>query len=179
MTRDELGKIIMALSATYDNFPVTEKAQFDIWYEMLRDLDYRVTMIAVKELIATSVFPPKIAEIRRGATQILHPTQTSTEAWEEVTRAVRRHGSYGEAEALAQMSPIARRVVKSMGYRELCLSENQMADRAHFLKLFEVLRDKEVRRLQIGEPLAEAIEDEREREKDKVLQLTNKIGNKL
>jgi hypothetical protein len=40
---------------------------------------------------------------------------------------------------------VTHKVVEAIGFRTLCLSENEMADRAHFLKVYETLakRDRE------------------------------------
>jgi hypothetical protein len=35
-----------------------------------------------------------------------------------------------------------RLAVKRMGWRELCMSENNMADRAHFLRIYETMEKR-------------------------------------
>ena len=77
-----------------------------VWHEMLGDLDYAVASMAVKKIIMQNTFAPAIAEVRKAATEIMSPEQvTGSEAWGEVTRAIRHYGYYRETEALASMPP--------------------------------------------------------------------------
>lgn len=110
-----------------------------IWYEMFQDDSEAVFMHAVKRFLATSKFAPTIAALRACIQEATNPTAevTADDAWGEVKDAIKGYGSYNEIAALEAMSPMVRKIVKAMGYRSLCLSENQMADRAHFLKMFD------------------------------------------
>lgn len=53
-----------------------------------------------------------------------------------VARAIRDYGYNNSDKALASMPEDVRFVVKQLGWTDLCLSENAMADRAHFLKIY-------------------------------------------
>ena len=55
------------------------------------------------------------------------------------------------------LDPLTRKCVESMGYMELCMSENIMADRAHYQRIFETLSKREQVNKQLGLPLLEAI----------------------
>ena len=46
-------------------------------------------------------------------------------------------GFYQQEEALASMDETTRKVVKRLGWKELCESENQMQDRANFRMVYE------------------------------------------
>ena len=59
-----------------------------------------------------------------------------TAAWGYVARAIRDYGYNNPDKALASMPEDVRFVVKQLGWTDLCLSENAMADRAHFLKIY-------------------------------------------
>lgn len=44
-----------------------------------------------------------------------------------------------------------------MGWRELCISEDAMADRAHFLKIYDQLAEREEREAAVPLPVMEKI----------------------
>lgn len=72
-------------------------------------------------------------------------------------RAIRRFGSYEEAAALESLPPLTRETVKRLGYRSLCLSENQIADRANFRDLYELLEKREAENSKIPLPVCEKL----------------------
>lgn len=117
-----------------------------LWENMLSDVDYRTAELAIQKHMSESPFPPTVADIRKQVADITVPQQISgMEAWGEVTNAIRRFGSYREEEAKESMSPVTRKVVDYIGYRYLCMSEDEMADRAHFIKAFDTIAQREHR----------------------------------
>ena len=143
MTKGEVAKLLVVLAASYPKFEVDD-VKVQVWHEMLGDLDYAVASMAVKKIIMQNTFPPAIAEVRKAVTELMNPEQvTSSEAWGEVTRAIRNYGYYREGEALASMSPTTAQVVRYMGWREICLSEEPEILRAHFLKMYDQVAARE------------------------------------
>jgi hypothetical protein len=108
---------------------------------MLADLDYAVANAAAERLIATSKWIPTIAEIREACLAITAgPKVPGGEAWGAVMRAIGRFGAYRTPGVEFNLEdPIAQRCVLSLGWRELCLSENAIADRARFIELYDQL----------------------------------------
>lgn len=146
MNKKQFSFIIAALKSNYRNFGVDTKEQIEFWYEMLKDIDYQILELAVKKLISEMVYPPTIADIRKAVAETIEePMLDAAGAWGEVKLAIRNYGSYREEEALKSLSPITRKVIEGMGWKELCWSksENEMANRAHFIKLYEALTDRE------------------------------------
>lgn len=139
MNRKEFLEIMAGIESLYENFNVMNNDfALEVWYDLLKDIPTQVMGIVIKKHLATSPFAPKICDIRQLVTEVTtEPSKDPAEAWGEVTKAIQRYGSYNEATALESMSETTRKVVIAMNYRELCLSENQMADRAHFIKLYE------------------------------------------
>ena len=85
-------------------------------------------------LIATIKFPPTIAEMRESISTVVHSAlPDSGDACGEVIISISHYGYYHQEEALASMREPLRLAVKLMGWGDLCMSENGMADRAHFL----------------------------------------------
>ena len=58
-------------------------------------------------------------------------------AWGEVITAIREYGGYEPEKALQSMSPVTRLAVQRIGWKELCMSEDQNIDRAHFFKIYQ------------------------------------------
>lgn len=162
MTRQEVIKIMSVIEKAYPKFNYVSGEDFEaimLWQEMLSDVDYPLANAVVKQHISRNKFQPTIADIRGGVAEITAPkTQlTSDQAWGEIIRAIKRHGIYQEAEALASMSPITARIAKNMNWKETCMSENQMADRAHFIKMFEAKQQRAKQQAMLPEGLAKDI----------------------
>lgn len=158
MNKKEFALIIAALKSNYRNFGVETKEQMNFWYDMLKDIEYSVLELAVKKLICEMVYPPTIADIRKSVAETIQaPVLDAATAWGEVRDAIRRYGFYRKEEALKSLSFLTRKVVQGIGWQELCLSENQMADRAHFIKMFESIAQREKQERMLAVPLREDI----------------------
>lgn len=67
-----------------------------LWTDMLRDLDARAATLAVKRLIASSKWPPSVAEVREAAVEnVRHMRMTARPelAWAHVSNAVAWFGT--------------------------------------------------------------------------------------
>lgn len=71
MRFDEFKNIVMAMKEAYpsSNTMTTEEG-INLWYEMLKDLDYGKVAKAVHRHIQKSRFAPSIAEIRQESVQV-------------------------------------------------------------------------------------------------------------
>lgn len=146
MKRAEVIKLIGLCSINYRKWPEEgkEEAIISLWGSMLSDVDFEVAQLAIKKFMSESVYPPTIADIRSRIADIQAPDRKSAiEAWGEVTHLIRKYGSYRQADALSEMSELTRKVVDHIGFRYLCMSENEMADRAHFMKAYDNLAERE------------------------------------
>lgn len=164
MTKKETYKILTMLEVAYDRFEVSGMpTKMELWHEMLSDLDYRLALTVVKKHISEEHFPPTIASIRKNVAEITNPgTQmTADQGWGEITKAIRKYGIYQEEEALASMSPLTARIAKNMNWKEICMSENQMADRAHFIKMFEANQNIAHQQAMLPDGLAKEIEQQK------------------
>ncbi|MGC9100875.1 MAG: replicative helicase loader/inhibitor [Caldisericum sp.] len=141
MTQKEMTLILKMLSEAYQNFELSE-AKFQVWYELLGDLDFEVVKIAVETLVLQSSFVPTIADIRKKVLEITNPIPDASEAFLEVREAIKKYGHEGGSLALKHMSPLTAEVCKRIGWRNICLSENPEAIREQFFSLYSELRDK-------------------------------------
>ena len=157
MTKAEVAKILTVLAAVYPKFEVDD-LKVQVWHEMLGDLDYDTANMAVKKLILESTFPPAIAEVRKAVMEILNPDgMTAADAWGEVVQAIRRYGYYRAEEALANMSPKTARIVRSIGWQEICMSEEPGVVRGQFLKMYQQVAEREHKERLLPEALKREI----------------------
>lgn len=147
MTQNETARILAVIAAANPRFQVDEKGMtLKVWHELLGDLDYNIVQLAVKKLILEMPYPPAIADVRKRAVEVMTPPEDridASEAWGEVMQAIRLYGYYREAEALKSMSPKAAKVVRWMGWREICLSEEPGVVRGQFLKMYQQVAERE------------------------------------
>ena len=97
MTKSEtvqLFAIIKSLFPRDDSFKNATKDMVDAWAEMLGDIPFDHAKAAVKAAVATSPFPPSIAEIRDYATRLTTPKRlTADEAWGIAQDVIRTYGT--------------------------------------------------------------------------------------
>ena len=79
------------------------------------------------------------------------------EGWEQVQRAIRRYGSYEQQKALDSMDEVTRQAVQQMGWKNICLSDNETADRANFRMIYERLAERRRQDAQLPEALRQRI----------------------
>lgn len=153
-TETEIDEVWGLAAAAYPHFKAPA-ATLLLWGKLLADIPGAVLRAAVLKCITDSEFFPTVHALRAAATDIqASGRQTGLEAWGRVRDAIRKHGDYhppkGTAYVLAAGNyewdfddPLAAVVVRSMGWAYLCQSDEVMADRAHFLKAYEAIRDRE------------------------------------
>ena len=147
MNKKEFAIFASALRTYYpkENILPNEQA-LELWYKQLQDIPYKVAEVTLYKWVATNKWSPSIADIREQATEVTQGAAKDWgEAWEEVLRAIRLYGSYEEQKALDSLDETTRRVVKRLGFRNLCFSENIQNDRANFRMIYEqqLQRDKQ------------------------------------
>jgi len=145
MTKTETVKLLAVISAAFPNIQVAE-ATVALWHELLGDLDLNLVLAATKKLILESPYPPTIADIRKQVVEITTPHDEKIDAataWGEVEKAIQLYGYYREAEAMASMSPRTAKVVKYIGWQEICLSEEPGVVRGQFLKMYQQIAERE------------------------------------
>ena len=115
-----------------------------VWYQMLKDLPYDLANAAIQRYALTNKFPPAIAEIREQAALLMDGDLVNDWAtgWNQVKRAIGAYGQWAEERALKSMDEITRACVKRLGWKELCMSENPVADRANFRMIYEQVQQQ-------------------------------------
>lgn len=149
MNSEEMAKIMTTLSAAYPRQPITP-ATMQVYSQMLSDLDYKQVQAAVIKHIATNSFFPSIAEIRQAVLDVgVDRLPSPSEAWLEVQKQIRDVGSYRTPNF--SNSLIEKTVSAMGGWVDLCRSEEPVGvERAHFLRIYEALMNREIEQLKSG-----------------------------
>ena len=87
MTKQEFAILAKAIRAVYPNMLADDGAK-NVWYELLKDLDYRPASAALQRHLQTSKFPPTIADIRTAVTKPKEE-MPELEAWALARKAIR------------------------------------------------------------------------------------------
>jgi hypothetical protein len=143
----EVTKILKILSDTYPAFGKVTTIKIEIWQETIGDLPYEMVSMALKKIISTSEdqFAPTIATIRKACLEIMQPDNglSSSEAWEEVEKAIRHFGWAREIEALESMSLLTKRTVKACNWQEICSTEEIGIMKAQFMRMYDQFKARE------------------------------------
>ena len=147
MKESEAAKLVSILMAAFPAGKGNDQTAM-VYEAELVDLDAELASRAIRRMLRTSKFLPSIAEIRGAAVaEQRGPLTSGLEAWGALGEAIARIGHYQvptfRDERLAEC-------VRLMGWRYLCKSPNEMADRARFVELYEHLQDRERTEKQIG-----------------------------
>jgi hypothetical protein len=139
-TENAIKQVLAVLSANYpDHFNKLNAEQVRslrlLYVQALADIDDETLRAAALRHISSSQWFPKVSELREAAVRVTRPpVPDALEAWGAVKAAFLSVGSY----AIPHFDdPLTAAVVKQMGWRDLCLSEDGTADRARFVDAYE------------------------------------------
>lgn len=160
MDKKEFGLFAMALKTYYpkENLLPNEQAM-TLWYKQLEDIPYKVAEATLNKWVSTNKWSPSIADIRAMSVSVTQGEKPLwSDGWELTCRMIRKHGRTNAGAALAEMDEITRQTVKRLGWGELCISENIVADRANFRVIFEQLAERQQKEAQLPVNLHQLIE---------------------
>lgn len=176
MTRDEVKQLLGWALANYPSIQERNlRPTAELWHRMLSDIPYEIAEKALMSVLAKAKYFPTVAEIREAAAEIINPQLPSAmDAWGEVMRAARDYGYYRQEEGLNSLSPLTRRVVRNIGWREICLCEQPDIIRGQFRMAYEQYAKRERE-----EAVLPAEVKQLARDRNKVLSLVEKIGRTI
>lgn len=159
MTKEEFKLFALALKTYYPKEGLLPNSQaMDLWYAQLQDLPYEVASTALNKWVATNKWSPSIADIRSSSTDLVQgETPDWGAGWQQVVDAIRYYGYNRQDEALESMDEVTRQCVKRLGWMNLCLSDNAMADRANFRQIYEQIAEREHRQLMLSQTIQDQI----------------------
>jgi hypothetical protein len=145
-TTETIDKILKLLSEAYpsQNLKTDKEALKEtvkLYRAMLFDIDDGLLEAATLQHISAHKWFPAVSELREAALLLVtFHHQAAEEAWGEVRRHFKITGQYRTPE---WSSPMIAQAVKIIGWQTLCNSDNEMADRAHFFKVYAALKARE------------------------------------
>lgn len=142
MTRDETARLVAVMLAAVPNHRVDARSVPDMinaYADLLGDLTYEQCNTALRVLLQTRTWLPSVADVRATALELKRgPVRAGGDAWGGVLRAIQYEGINREPGTDFVFSdPATARCVEAFGWRNLCNSENQVADRARFVELYD------------------------------------------
>lgn len=128
MTREQFKVLVKAMKAVYTNPGfIPDQDAFDVWYSMLKDLDYAIANRAVQMHLQMEESPPTVAGIRKQSVK-LKADETDdlneTAAWSLVLKAIRRSTYYSEEEFAKLPATVQRAVASPKQLREWATLED-------------------------------------------------------
>lgn len=152
MTQDEFSRCLALIRAYWPHGTGSWTADaIEAWESLLLDLD-AATVAAAVQVLATEgrEWPPPPGVVRQRACALVSRLPTGEQAWGEIREQLRRVGSTrgmrngsGETIQPAWSHPLVGVVADRMGWDALCMSTNELGDRAHFLKMWEQASERE------------------------------------
>lgn len=124
MNKQEATNLIAVISASFPDVKVNDMT-IRSYYENLKDLEYELACIAVKQLISTSAYFPRIASIREKYFELSNPKKTSADAIALINKAISDFGRYESIKAmdfLREEDKALYEVVKAIGFNNICNS---------------------------------------------------------
>ncbi len=161
MRPSEAAKIVAMLATAWPDWlrfldDDQQEATRKLWRDFLADLDYVVADAALKRLIGTHTKPPAIAQFRATCSAYTEGRREhGGEAWGAILKLIGRWGMNRtpkppnycagslEDDGFAVTDPVLYRVIDALGWRELCTSEDQTADRARVIQLYDQLAQED------------------------------------
>lgn len=159
MTKNEWAELWSVLLASWPTERMDPRRSIlsgAAYYEALEDIPGHQVGAAIARLRRTLDRLPSIARIREAVYEThTGPRRHGGDGWGDYLRAVSR---YGVNRMPVFDDPIVAEVVRQLGWVALCNSEDQTADRARFIQLYDQIaarRRQEAMRLPGAAPLDE------------------------
>lgn len=151
-----LVAIVVTAYPNYDKFRDEEAvtATVNLWATMFSADDSRIVALALNKHIATSKWPPSVAEIRELMLEIQHPDLIPPDkAWIAVSDLLYSEGANNHGDLYCQLPPLIARAVESIGWgnlwemhRSYCVGGKPGMDRVAFMQQYTPMYDREKQR---------------------------------
>ena len=151
MKREDIIKLLVVIQTAYPRFYINQTTDqlnnaVDLWLEQFKQENPQIVVVAVKELIATSTYPPSIADVKQKMYSLTTNEVDNMTLWNELDKAV-RNCLYNTQEVFNNLSPIVKKFVGNPAQlRELALSPADTfatVTKGQFLKQVDILKQRE------------------------------------
>lgn len=90
MNKQEFMNIVKAITTMYPDTIKEDNYTYELWFRLLSDLSYEQVSMALHKHMQSSVYPPKVADLRKGAVEITDGYRESgNEVWQRIDNIVR------------------------------------------------------------------------------------------
>ena len=171
MTKAEAAKLVLLVVTSYPNYDKFKDDQAvidttELWAMMFESDPGAVVGMALKKHIATSKWPPSVAELRELMLEIQHPELISPErAWLAVSDLLYTQGEHNHGDLHSQLPPMVARAVESIGWgnlwemhRSYCRGGKPGMDRVAFMQQYTPMYEREKQRAMTPAMLTEQID---------------------
>lgn len=171
MTRAEAAKLVLLLVSAYPNYDKFKDDQAiidttDLWAMMFENDNGAVVGLALKKHMATSKWPPSVAELRELMLEIQHPELIPPDtAWLAVSDLLYTEGENNHGDLYKQLPPLVARAVESIGWgnlwemhRSYCTGGKPGMDRVAFMQQYTPMYEREKQRAMTPAMLTEQID---------------------
>ena len=147
---DEITKIMAMLNAAYPRFKLTEET-ITVYVRLLGDLSAEDLQMAAVHCASNRDFFPSVHEIRQAIVELKRKStqipsayeawiEVSSHRWDKWSETVKNgDGNYAIVERTYKFShPIVEKVAREMGWPNRFPTGNEMSDRSHFVKAYEL-----------------------------------------
>lgn len=162
MTTSEWTILVKGLKSSYTStFFLPDEDAVKVWYQLLKDLDYRQLNDAIMYWIQTEKNPPTIADLRGRVRENQTVAEDWSKGWEDVKKAVQRYGYYNPEDGLASLTGTTQEAAKRFGWSQLCMMETdrEEVNRAQWRDIFNAIKVQRSRSEQISPALLERLND--------------------
>ena len=143
MEKPEFLILVKTMKAVYPAM-FQERETVDIWYTLLKDLDYQDAAAGLGKHLATSPYPPTVADIRNNTVPDVE--MNGEQAWALVFKAI-ENSAYNSADEFAKLPELIQKAVRNpANLRELALMPTDTVnsvEKSHFLRTYEVERKRQ------------------------------------
>lgn len=140
MTKQETAQLLVII-ATIHKTTTNDQTKLDVWHALIGNLEFSLAKKALLFVLQNSKFEPKPADILDAIKQAsaLNSGRPSTnDAWEEVMKKANIYKANIE-----WSHPHIQKAVRTIGMRNICSSECIGVERAHFIKIYDSLNERQ------------------------------------
>lgn len=147
MKFEQFASLVKAMKAVYsDPKFIADKEAIMVWYEFFRNDDYMVIQASIQKYMATNKFPPTIADIRQGATELISEKEMSEgEAWSLVYKAI-SNASYRAKEEFEKLPEECKKAIGSPAllkeWSQMDMSQVNTVIQSNFLKSYRIEKQR-------------------------------------
>lgn len=163
-----LVAIVVTAYPNYDKFRDEQAvtATVNLWASMFAADDGRIVALALNKHIATSKWPPSVAELREIMLEIQRPDLIPPDkAWAAVSDLLHTVGEYNNGDLQHQLPPLVARAVETIGWgnlwemhRSYCVGGKPGMDRVAFVQQYGPMYEREKQRAMTPEGITAQID---------------------